>query len=99
MLRDTYAVEEAEDGRAALNELAKGPFSVVITDLVMPDIEGIELLREIRRLYPSTKTIAMSGALQNAVYLTVASRIGAHATLAKPFDVDTLRAVLRQLEV
>ena len=98
ILRDRYAIEEAEHGQDALRQLRKQPFGLVITDLVMPDMEGIELLREIRRVYPSIKTVAISGALRNSTYLSVAGRIGAHATLPKPFDPNVLLALLQNLE-
>jgi two-component system, chemotaxis family, chemotaxis protein CheY len=98
--RAGHAVFEAEDGVAALLCFAAGDFDVVVTDLVMPEKEGVETIGEMLRLRPQAKIIAMSGGgrLGPVDYLAVAKRLGAVSTLAKPFSqqelLDAIEATL-----
>ena len=80
----------AADGREALKVLAQGEtVDLVITDLVMPNQDGVETVQEIRRRYPRTKIIAMSGAF-GGQFLRTAELLGACATLAKPINAARL---------
>ena len=92
-----YPVAVASNGREALSMLASDGFDVIITDLVMPEQEGIETIKLIRRDYPAVKVIAMSGAF-GGDYLRIAGYLGAHGTIAKPLRIqtvlDTVQAVL-----
>ncbi len=65
----------------------------------MPEKEGIETIRELRRTYPQVKTIAMSGGAAHdaPLYLQITGAVGAHHTLEKPFDRPTCRADLDQV--
>ena len=96
-----YDVAVASNGKEALGMLASGGFEVIITDLVMPEQEGIETIRLIRRDYPAVKVIAMSGAF-GGDFLRIAGYLGAHGTIAKPLRIqtvlDTLQSVLRMDE-
>jgi CheY-like chemotaxis protein len=96
---DGFDVAQAADGRAALAELRSRPADVVLTDLFMPDQDGIETIVELKKLYPHLKIVAMSGwtSAQGSDYLQVAREIGAAHTLQKPFDPAELSRVLRQL--
>lgn len=69
---------------------------LVITDLIMPDMEGVELMLALRRLNRQVKIIAVSGGGRNNpdAYLNVAQKLGALKTLAKPFSLETLRAAI-----
>ena len=93
-----YEVSIASNGREALSMLADGGFEVIITDLVMPEQEGIETIKLIRRDYPLVKVIAMSGAF-GGDYLRIAGYLGAHGTIAKPLRIqtvlDTVESVLQ----
>jgi two-component system response regulator HydG len=84
-----HAVEEAEDGAAALRRVQAETFDVVLTDLRMPAVDGMEVLRETRRLSPETQVIVMTayGTIDSAVE---AIRRGAYDFLAKPFKEDEL---------
>ncbi len=84
-----HAVEEAEDGAAALRRIGGEAFDVVLTDLRMPTVDGMEVLREARRLAPETQVIVMTayGTFESAVE---AIRRGAYDFLAKPFREDEL---------
>jgi len=82
-------VEEAEDGSAALERLSQRTFDVVLTDLRMPTMDGLELLRATQRDGPQTQVIVMTayGTIESAVE---AMRLGAADFIAKPFKEDEL---------
>jgi CheY-like chemotaxis protein len=91
-------VHEASDGRAAFAFLGSHPglITVVVTDIVMPDVEGLALIRMIRRDFSGIRIIAMSGGglIEGREYLQAAEHFGAHRTLLKPFaPEDLLRAL------
>jgi DNA-binding response OmpR family regulator len=96
---DGFDVSVAADGEAALLQHRSRPADVVITDLFMPDKDGIETIIELKKLYPNVKIVAMSGwtSTQGSDYLQVAREIGASVTLQKPFDPLELSRVVRQL--
>ena len=96
---DGFDVAVAGDGQAALELHRSSPADVVITDLFMPDKDGIETIVELRKLSPKLKIVAMSGwtSTQGSDYLQVAREIGATVTLQKPFDPQELSRVVRQL--
>lgn len=89
---DKHDVTTASNGNGALAALATGTFDLVITDLVMPDKEGIETIIEMRKLKPELPIIAMSGGGRGNAsdYLEMAGQLGAKRTLAKPFPAQTL---------
>ncbi|WP_242360229.1 sigma-54 dependent transcriptional regulator [Anaeromyxobacter sp. SG17] len=84
-----HVVEEAEDGAAAVQRLQQETFDVVLTDLRMPSVDGMEVLRAAQRLAPETQVIVMTayGTIESAVD---AIREGAYDFLAKPFKEDEL---------
>jgi CheY-like chemotaxis protein len=84
------------DGKAGLNRVRAWPPELVITDMVMPEKEGVETILELRRDFPAIKIVAISGGGRNnrADYLSFAKKFGAAATLAKPFSREELRQVL-----
>lgn len=86
--RAGYAVQEAGNGRDALALYETEPCDLIITDLVMPEMEGIEAIMQFRRFDPEAKIIAMSGGgrLKPSVSLAAAHKLGAVRTLAKPFS-------------
>ena len=87
LLRDAdHAVTMATDGAEAMRLVEDNAFDLVITDIVMPDKEGLETIRELRRKNPTLKIIAMSGGGSVAPedYLSMARTFGAAQTLAKP---------------
>jgi CheY-like chemotaxis protein len=94
-----FDVVSAANGTRALEELARAPADLIVTDLFMPDKDGIETIEEIRRKYPRTKIIAMSGwqSVQGPDYLDVARVMGAVGTLRKPFDPAQLIAIVRKV--
>lgn len=80
-----YEVETACDGLDACEKLAKVPYRVVVTDIMMPRMDGIGLLRLVRREYPMTRTVMITGyvSLDNALACV---RLGADTCVFKPFQ-------------
>jgi two-component system, chemotaxis family, chemotaxis protein CheY len=97
--RAGYEVEASADGQQAARQYRKEPADLIITDLFMPEKEGMEIIMELRRDHPDVKIIAISGAgsLGPTGYLEVARMIGASSTLAKPFGQEELLDAVRQL--
>jgi YesN/AraC family two-component response regulator len=82
-----HQVEEASNGNEAIGCYQSRPIDLLVTDIIMPEEEGLETIIKFHASFPGAKIIAMSGggfgAAQN--YLNTAKRFGAHHTLAKPF--------------
>jgi CheY-like chemotaxis protein len=96
--RRGYDVIEAAEGGAALRALSDATVDLVITDIIMPDMEGIETIQALRRTYPNLKIIAMSGGgrMQPDGYLEVAKAFGAFRVFSKPFDNEQLFAAIEE---
>lgn len=97
LLKAGYAVSTAEDGRKAIKEMEKKSVDVVITDIQMPNLNGMELLRYIKKQTPYLPVILVTGyaTVQDAVSVI---KEGAFDYIQKPFDRDTLcRTVFRAL--
>lgn len=100
MLRlEGHEVTIAENGREAIPLLGRNVFDLVITDLIMPEKEGIETISEIRRTDTRIPIVAISGGgrLGPGDYLETARYIGADATLAKPFARQELLTTINAL--
>ncbi|MBI4873341.1 MAG: response regulator [Acidobacteria bacterium] len=91
-----YRVLEADNGKHAMNLLSMEPVDLLITDLVMPDQEGLETIRTLRQMGLDLRIIAISGAVSD--YLQVARLMGANAVVRKPVSpallVDTVQDIL-----
>lgn len=92
-----YEVEEAPNGRVGLELQRCRPCDVVVTDLFMPEKDGIETIPELRLEYPSVPIIAVSGhaSRTGADFLRVAEELGADRTLRKPFATEELLDAIR----
>jgi two-component system chemotaxis response regulator CheY len=88
--REGYEVADAPEGGAGLVLLREKPAALVITDIFMEGREGLETIREIRREFPETRIIAMSGGSDALDPLAFAEALGASRVLAKPFDLAEL---------
>lgn len=86
--RAGYEVLEAADGLSGLKTFDNEPADLIITDLIMPEKEGMELIMKIRTDAPEVKIIAISGGGEVLAedYLTLARGLGAISTLPKPFS-------------
>jgi two-component system cell cycle sensor histidine kinase/response regulator CckA len=92
-----FLVSEAVNGRQALAMVRKGPEpNVILTDLVMPEQEGIETIQQLRQQYPAIPVIAMSGAL-GGEYLQASRLLGAKASISKPILPDELLGIVRSV--
>ncbi len=92
-----FTVLAAVDGVQGLHLYRKHRPDVVLTDIIMPEKEGIALTRELRHEFPDAVIVAMSGGgrMGNSDYVSIARALGADGGLYKPFDDDELVAMLR----
>lgn len=92
-----YEVSSVQDGASALRFLVDEKVDLVITDIVMPGSDGVELIRGLRKEYPELNIIAMSGggAMSSHLLLHIARSLGVGRTLAKPFGLDELLHAVR----
>jgi len=98
--KENHTVIEAENGVEGLDKLQhEKDVSIVITDLIMPEKEGIETIMDVRRFNPSMKILAISGGGKASPenFLLLADAVGANATLKKPFSGQELLMSLRML--
>lgn len=92
VLDGRHEVTTAANGEDGLRLCRKQPFDVVVTDIYMPFIDGLELLRELGRNAPQVKIIVMTGKMVEGAssYLKLAKDLGAAEVLAKPFTQEQL---------
>lgn len=97
--KEHFIVQEAADGRTGLALWRQSPTDVVLTDIFMPNKDGIEVILEIKRTRPQAKIIAMTGGGQTRQWEMVPAAIllGADRTIQKPFDKKTLLAVIKEV--
>jgi CheY-like chemotaxis protein/HPt (histidine-containing phosphotransfer) domain-containing protein len=90
-----YNVVAAENGRQGLEMLEAEPFSVVILDIMLPDLDGIEILRRIREQWPEIEVIMLTAyaSLETAIE---AVRLGAYDYVTKPFRLDAIRSAIKR---
>jgi CheY-like chemotaxis protein len=94
-----YEIIEACDGKEGIKLCHKTRPDLVITDIVMPEKEGIETITELKREFPDIKIIAISGGGRNApdAYLQLAKNLGVDRTFSKPIDWPELIKTIREL--
>jgi CheY-like chemotaxis protein len=95
--RNDHAVLEADSGRQGLKMFQEFRPALVICDIVMPNIDGIETIRQMRRDAPAMPILAISGGSNQSLYLRAATGLGATASLEKPFDHEQLTAAMAEL--
>jgi CheY-like chemotaxis protein len=93
VLKDAYDSVAVASGADALEALATGPFDVVLLDIVMPGMDGLELLEEVRSRNPRVPVIMLT-ATKTVKTAVGAMKLGAFDYVTKPFDVDELRVIL-----
>ncbi|HUH65513.1 MAG TPA: response regulator [Syntrophales bacterium] len=99
LLREGYDVAEARDGVEGLRSFRSRPADLVITDIYMPEKEGLELIRDLRVASAGIRIIAMSGgspAAPGFPTLTVADKLGADYTIEKPFTQKEMLCLVRR---
>ncbi len=94
-----YTVTEASDGIGGIKRYHENPADLIITDLIMPEKEGIETIRELKKKYPDVKIIAMSGGGKGNPdgYLNLAKKLGAIQTFEKPIRKEELLKAVNNL--
>jgi DNA-binding response OmpR family regulator len=99
LIEEGYEVVQAADGKEGMRLFRESPADLVITDLIMPEKEGIETIMDLRREFPDVKIIAMSGGgiIQAEDYLGMARGVGAHRVFEKPFGVSDMLKAVREL--
>jgi two-component system, chemotaxis family, chemotaxis protein CheY len=93
-----YSVVSASDGDSGVQAFDQARPDLVLTDVIMPNSDGVEAIRRIRGIEPSARIIAMSGGSMsgNDYQLRMAKQAGAMEVLAKPFEVDDLVAIVER---
>jgi len=90
-----HEISQANNGRKGVALFRSAPTDLVVTDLVMPEQEGMETIKILHRDFPQTPIIAMSGGLDGSpLYLDLTRRLGARVTLTKPFTLQQLKQVI-----
>jgi len=99
LLRSNFTVLEAENGKAAIMHFKPLITDLVVTDLIMPEEDGLKVVMKLRELKPSIKIIAISGGgkVGPGSYLNLAKALGADAIYSKPFSINDLIAKIEQL--
>ena len=92
-----HSVTEAENGIVGLERLASTKVDLVLIDIVMPQMEGVETILTMRRTQPGQKIVAMSGSDPKHSYLDFAKAFGANAVLTKPFQPAELLETIGSL--
>ena len=96
--QEGYAVEEAPNGEVGVKAFQESPSDLVITDIIMPDKEGISTIMELRQASKEVKIIAISGGgrISSSDHLKTAEDLGVHRTFKKPFDRKELLAAIAE---
>jgi DNA-binding NtrC family response regulator len=91
-----HTVFDAADGQVALQILGREPIDLVISDILMPEIDGIGLILAIHKQHPATRVICISGGDRTGQidYLELAAKLGAQMVLPKPFTPKQLLAAV-----
>lgn len=97
--RAGFDVTEADNGASAQRLIKANSFDLVITDIIMPEVEGLEFIHTLQMHHPDLPIIAISGGgrICKAEHLTMAEALGVKATLSKPFDPEDLVSAIRTL--
>ena len=99
LLRRGFVVQEAENGKEAISHFKPLITDLVVTDLIMPEEDGIKVVIKLRELKPTIKIIAISGGgkVGPGSYLNLAKALGADAIYSKPFSIKDLIVKIEQL--
>ncbi|MDH3349639.1 MAG: response regulator [Desulfobulbaceae bacterium] len=94
-----YDVSEAENGKVGVRIQRDTPAELIVTDLIMPEQEGLETIRTIKNEFPGVKIVAISGGgrIGPDAYLPAARELGADRVFSKPFDIGELVEAVEEL--
>lgn len=99
-MRQQWEMHFALNGREAMQLMEQTPCDVVVTDLFMPEQEGLETIMALRQTHPATKIIAISGGGYQGKFirvLDIATKLGADYTLQKPFSSQEMIQALQEV--
>jgi len=99
LIKNKYTVLEAGDGKEAITKFKPSITDLIITDIIMPQEEGLKVIMKIREIKPEIKIIAISGGGKAGPgsYLNVAKALGANAVFSKPFSINDLLNKVKEL--
>jgi len=99
LTREGFNAITTEHGKEVNNILENQNIDLVILDIIMPEVEGLEIIRAIKKTHDTIKIIAISGGgrIGPENYLKLASMIGAHYTMKKPLDLEKLLLIVKNL--
>ncbi len=94
-----YKITVASDGDEGMKLYRENPADLIITDLLMPEKDGLEIIRELRKENPDVKIIAMSGGgmIEPGLFLDAAKKFGAIHAFSKPFENEVLFETVEKL--
>ncbi len=98
--QDSHEVSEATSGAEAMVEFRRAPVALIITDLVMPDKNGLDLIMDIKQNFPDVNILAISGGggvNGRFDYIPIAELIGASSVMRKPFKLTELREKVKSM--
>ena len=97
--KNDFSVIQADNGNEGIKKFKEHTPDLIITDLIMPEKEGLETIRELKKIEPNVKIIAISGGGLNdpKMYLDLAGKFGAVKTFSKPVDNDVLLSSIKQI--
>lgn len=95
---DGHEVVEEANGHSALRHFAGDPVDLVLSDVYMPDMDGLDLLKRLREGFPEAKIVMVSGGgrLRAESVLEAAKALGASRVLAKPFSPEEIRDIVNE---
>ncbi len=98
LFEEGYAVRVARDGKEALLKVRKESFDLILTDVKMPRMDGIQLLKELQKIIPHTKVVIVTATADSEMAVK-AMKLGAYDYISKPFYLDSiLQKVEKALE-
>ncbi len=99
LVEEGYEVDVASDGREGIRLQGLSPYDLIITDIVMPEEDGLEVIMWVKATYPNTLLMAISGGgyFDSRDYLLMAKELGASLVLCKPFEINSLLAGIKRL--
>jgi DNA-binding NtrC family response regulator len=92
---EEFQVETVQDGRQALQKVEENPYDVMILDIMMPNVDGLEVLRRVKETHPNVDVIMVTGLAQIDTAVK-AMKLGAFDYIAKPFEPDELKLVVQR---
>jgi len=102
LIKEGHITRMAANGKIACDLVRQRIPDIIITDIIMPEKEGLEMIVELKHDYPGIKIIAISGVVKSSAgsfdYLDAASKLGAHECILKPFSRETILTAIQKVK-